>query len=103
MQVHADLCLIPIGSGVSVSAYIAACQKVFEDAGLSHQLHAYGTNVEGEWDAVMAAIKACHQTVHAMGAMRISSTVKLGTRTDRAQTLQDKIDSVNNKRSENPR
>ena len=60
-------------------------------------MHAYGTNVEGEWEAVFAAVKRCHQAVHEMGAPRISTTIKLGTRLDREQSMQDKIDSVNRK------
>lgn len=95
MNVHVDLCLIPIGGACSVSADIAECQRVFKEHGLTHYLHAYGTNVEGDWDAVMAAIKACHQRVHALGRTRISSTLKIGTRTDRDdQMLADKITSV---------
>ncbi len=99
MNVIVDLCVIPLGVGVSVSAYVAACQKVLEEAGLSHQMHAYGTNIEGEWDAVFAAVKACHEVVHEMGAPRVSTSMRVGTRTDRAQSMQDKIDSVAQKRA----
>ena len=94
MHVIIDLCVVPIGVGTSVSAYVAACQKVLEEAGLSHTMHAYGTNIEGDWDAVMAAVKRCHEVVHAMGAPRISSTMKVGTRTDRRQSMADKVESV---------
>jgi len=94
MHVIADICVVPIGVGTSLSDYVSACEEVFRDAGLEHTLHAYGTNVEGEWDAVMAALRACHERVHAMGAPRISTTVRLGTRTDRAQTMADKLASV---------
>ena len=97
MKVMIDLCVVPIGVGVSVSEYIAACERILDEAGLRHQLHAYGTNVEGEWEAVFAAVKRCHQAVHEMGAPRISTTIKLGTRLDREQSMQDKIDSVNRK------
>ncbi|WP_308367929.1 MULTISPECIES: MTH1187 family thiamine-binding protein [unclassified Microbulbifer] len=97
MKVHADLCVIPIGVGVSVSDYIVECQRVLRDAGLKHRMHAYGTNIEVEWDEVMAAIKRCHERIHALGAPRISTSLKLGTRTDREQSLQDKIDSVESK------
>jgi len=98
MRVIADLCLIPIGIGVSVSKEIAACERVLSDAGLKTKLHAYGTNIEGEWDDVFAAIKRCHQVVHEMGAPRISSNLRFGTRTDRQQTMEDKIQSVEQKR-----
>ncbi len=89
-----DFCVVPIGVGVSVSAYVAECQRVLAGSGLSYQMHAYGTTVEGEWEAVFAALRACHERVHAMGAPRISTSLRLGTRTDRAQSMEDKIESV---------
>ena len=97
MKVHADLCLIPMGAEVSVSKEIALCQTIFETSGLSHQLHAFGTNIEGEWDDVMAAVKACHEGVHQLGRVRVTSTLKIGTRTDRMQSLDDKVKSVTDK------
>ncbi|MCH7880322.1 MAG: MTH1187 family thiamine-binding protein [Proteobacteria bacterium] len=97
MKVLADVCVVPMGVGVSVSKYIVECEKIFAAAGLSHQLHAYGTNVEGDWDEVMAAIKKCHEVIHGMGAPRIGTTIRLGTRIDREQSMQDKIDSVTSK------
>ena len=97
MNVIMDLCIVPLGVGVSVSRYIAACQRVLTEAGLATHLHAYGTNIEGEWDTVMAAVKRCHQVVHDMGAPRITTTIKLGTRIDRAQSMQDKVRSVEEK------
>jgi uncharacterized protein (TIGR00106 family) len=97
MHVVVDLCVIPIGVGVSLSDYIAECQRILEKAGVSFELHAYGTNIEGEWDAVFAAVKECHQKVHAMGAPRIATTLKVGTRTDRAQSMADKVSSVTEK------
>lgn len=94
MNVIADLCLVPLGVGVSVSAHVATCQRVLKERGLSVELHAYGTNIEGPWDEVMSAIKACHEAVHQMGAPRITTTLKLGTRTDRQQSMADKVQSV---------
>jgi uncharacterized protein (TIGR00106 family) len=97
MKVLVDLCIVPIGVGVSLSAYIAACEKVLTGAGLKTSLHSYGTNIEGEWDDVFAAVKRCHEVVHGMGAPRITTTIKLGTRTDRSQTMEDKVQSVQEK------
>ncbi|MFM7469129.1 MAG: MTH1187 family thiamine-binding protein [Vampirovibrionales bacterium] len=99
MDVIIDLCIVPLGVGVSVSEYIAACEKLILRAGLNHHLHAYGTNIEGDWDAVMAVVKQCHETVHAMGAPRITTTMKLGTRTDKTQHIEDKIQSVQRKQA----
>jgi uncharacterized protein (TIGR00106 family) len=97
MNVILDLCIVPIGVGVSLSPYVAACEKVLAEAGLKTALHAYGTNIEGEWDKVFAAIKRCHEVVHGMGAPRVSTVIKLGTRTDRNQTMDEKIRSVEGK------
>jgi len=97
MQVIADLCVVPLGVGVSVSKYVTVCEKVLGEAGLKTRLHAYGTNIEGEWDAVFAAIKRCHEVIHAMGAPRITSTLRFGTRTDRGQSMDDKVQSVQKK------
>jgi uncharacterized protein (TIGR00106 family) len=94
MNVIVDLCIVPIGVGVSLSPYVAACENVLSKAGLKTMLHANGTNIEGEWDEVLAAIKKCHQVVHEMGAPRIFTVIKLGTRIDRAQTMEQKISSV---------
>ncbi len=92
-----DLCVVPIGVGVSVSTYVAACERILHEAGLKTQLHAYGTNIEGDWDVAFAAVKRCHEVVHEMGAPRISTTIKLGTRTDRDQTMEQKVKSVEEK------
>ncbi|WP_399234800.1 MULTISPECIES: MTH1187 family thiamine-binding protein [Synechococcales] len=94
MKVIVDLCVVPIGVGVNLAPYIAACERVLLDAGLKIQLHPNGTAIEGEWAPVFSAIEACHAAVHAMGAPRIFTTVKLNTRTDRDQTLEDKVASV---------
>ena len=97
MKVIADLTVIPIGVGVSLSKYVAACEKVLTEAGLEINLHAYGTNIEGEYDQVFAAIRRCHEEIHAAGAPRISTTIKLGSRIDRVQTMVDKMKSVEEK------
>ncbi|NTV45805.1 MAG: MTH1187 family thiamine-binding protein [Chlorobiales bacterium] len=100
MKVMIDFSVVPMGVGVSVSKYVAACERVLKDAGLKTMLHAYGTNVEGEWDEVFAAVKRCHEVVHEMGAPRITTSIRVGTRTDRDQTMEDKIKSVEMKLKE---
>lgn len=94
MKVIADIAIIPLGVGLSLSPYVAACEKVLEEAGLEPRLHANGTNVEGDWDQVMGALRRCHEVLHRMGAPRIATNLRLGTRTDRDQTMDDKLSSV---------
>lgn len=99
MNVQIDLSIIPLGVGVSLSRYVAACERVITDAGPDPRLHAFGTNVEGDWDEVLAAVKRCHEVMHEMGAPRVSTTMRLGTRVDREQSLADKVKSVESKLS----
>ena len=99
MNVIVDLCIVPVGVGVSLSSYVAACEKVLSEAGLKAVLHANGTNIEGEWDKVFTAVRRCHEAVHTMGAPRIFTVMKVGTRTDRSQTMEEKTESVKAKLS----
>jgi len=94
MKAIADVCIIPIGVGVSLSAQVAACERVLTSAGLKTELHANGTNIEGEWDAVMAAVKRCHEVLHEMGVPRVHTEIRIGTRSDRTQSMEDKLASV---------
>jgi uncharacterized protein (TIGR00106 family) len=98
-SVHAiaDISIVPLGVGLSLSSYVAACERVLREADLNPRLHAYGTNVEGQWDEVMAALKRCHEVLHEMGAPRVSTNLRIGTRTDKTQTMNDKIASVEQK------
>ena len=94
MKLIADVSIIPLGVGLSLSSYVAACEKVFTDAGLEPRLHANGTNLEGEWDDVVGAIKRCHEVLHQMGVPRLATNVRLGTRVDREPSMDAKLRSV---------
>ncbi len=94
MQVQMELCLIPLGVEGSLAPWIARCERIFVDAGLRPELHAWGTNVEGDWDTVMACVRRCHVELHAAGAPRLHSAIKLGTRIDKPQALADKVRAV---------
>jgi uncharacterized protein (TIGR00106 family) len=97
MNVIVDIAIIPIGVGVSLSRYVAACETILVEAGLKPQLHANGTNVEGEWQVVFDSLKKCHEHLHKMGAPRVATNIRLGTRVDKVQTMDDKIISVQEK------
>jgi len=94
MRVSIDLCLVPIGVGVSLSPFIATCQKIIEVTGLDYELGPNGTAIEGEWEEVFACVRACHQAVHDSGAPRIYTTLKINTRIDRDQSFIEKVEKV---------
>lgn len=86
--------LVPIGTGTSVSSYIAAVERVLEQSGLTFEVNANSTNVEGEWEEVFAVIRRCHEVVHGEGAPRIHTCLQVGTRVDREQRMAEKLESV---------
>ena len=57
MKAIVSFTVVPIGVGTSLARYIAACERVLQDTGLTVELHANGTNVEGEWGQVFEAIR----------------------------------------------
>ncbi|KAK8933062.1 hypothetical protein H634G_07301 [Metarhizium anisopliae BRIP 53293] len=92
---YADFCLIPVGTGnVSVAEEVAQVQRVLEASGLKYTLHSAGTTVEGSWDDVMAAIGKAHAVVHQKGVVRVQSSMRVGSRTDKKQTAEDKVKRV---------
>ena len=97
MRMTAMISVIPIGAGLSLSPYVAACERILREAGLEPVLHAHGSNVEGEWSVVMEALERCHEELHSMGVPRISTYVKLGTRTDKEISMDAAVESVREK------
>lgn len=94
MNIIADLCIVPMGVGPSVSRYIRAISTTIQASSLSHQIHANGTNIEGEMAAVSACIELCCAQLHDMGVERIFCTMSFSTRNDKAQTMADKLASL---------
>ncbi|KAJ1579186.1 hypothetical protein NDA14_002807 [Ustilago hordei] len=88
----ADFCLIPVGTPTtSVGKYITECQRVLEsmkDQGIRYEVHGYGTNLEGTFPVVCKAIELCHEAVHRLGAQRIATDIRIGTRTDKPAPTQ---------------
>ncbi|KAI2609146.1 hypothetical protein GGR54DRAFT_633049 [Hypoxylon sp. NC1633] len=84
-----------VGTGnVSVAEEVAAVQKLLKASGLTYTMHSAGTTVEGSWDEVMKIIGQAHSVVHAKGVVRVQSSMRVGTRTDKKQTAQDKVKRV---------
>ncbi|KAI9592855.1 hypothetical protein BDF19DRAFT_450348 [Syncephalis fuscata] len=92
--VMVEFSLLPIGEGVSVSKYVAACQHILKTRKVEHEMHAMGTNLIGTWQVTMQAIDECRRVVHDMGADRVSVSVKIDSRRDKAASFANKVASV---------
>ena len=90
MRATAELQVVPIGRGISVREEIARVVRLLGDYDFIIQTHASGTNIEGELEDILAAVRSVHETLHEAGTVRIVSYLKLETRTDKIPTLAGK-------------
>jgi uncharacterized protein (TIGR00106 family) len=85
--------ITPLGVGESVSAAVADAVRLVRESGLPNETNAMFTNVEGDWDEVMALLKACVDTV-AESAPRVSVVVKIDHRPGTTDGLTHKVAAV---------
>lgn len=83
----------PLGIGDSVGEVVADAVRIVRDSGLPNETNAMFTNVEGDWDEVMAVVKACVDAVLER-APRVSVTMKLDVRPGHEGALAAKVASV---------
>lgn len=100
MKVLVNFSVVPLGVGASVSEQVTACIGVLEASGVQFTLHANGTNVEGEFDEVMAAVRRCIEKLESMGVPRVYTVMTMDARFDKAQSMETKVRSV--ERSKEP-
>ncbi|MCP4203235.1 MAG: MTH1187 family thiamine-binding protein [bacterium] len=91
MKAVAEIQVVPIGVGVSVRAQVRRAQELIRESGLVVQEHSFGTNVEGDLEAILDVVELIHEVLHAEGAPRLSTSIKLGTRTDKQPDLASKL------------
>ena len=94
MKVAADLCIVPMGVGPSVSPYVREIKTIIDASGLSAVMHPNGTNIEGELSDICRLVERCEARLADMGVQRIFFTLIFSTRRDKDQSLADKIAAV---------
>lgn len=85
--------IAPVGSGESVSADVAEVIRLVRESGLPNETNAMFTNVEGEWDEVMALVKACTEKL-AERAPRVSLVMKVDYRPGVTGALRSKVETI---------
>jgi uncharacterized protein (TIGR00106 family) len=83
----------PSGGDESVSEAVAAAVRVVRESGLPTETNAMFTNVEGEWDEVMAVVKAATMAVAAVSP-RVSLVLKADLRPGVEGAMTAKVASV---------
>jgi uncharacterized protein (TIGR00106 family) len=92
----AEFSIVPIGSGTSLSKYVAECLSIVKESGLNHQLTPMGTVLEGESAEVIPVIMRCHERVMQMSE-RVVTSIKIDDRRDRPNDMERKVQSVQEK------
>ena len=87
----------PTGGDASVGAAVAEAIRVVRASGLPNETNAMFTNIEGEWDEVMAVVKQAVDVVAAISP-RVSLVLKADIRpgytdqlTAKAQRIEDAL------------
>lgn len=89
----ADLSIIPVGSGVSISSEIARVIEIIDRSGLPYRVSPMGTVLEGEWGRVMDVIKACHDEVM-KESERVFTKVTIDDRKGKTDRIRGKVASL---------
>ena len=98
-KVIAEVTVVPLGTAsTSLSAYVAEVEKVLcEFPGLKSLLTPMSTILEGELADVLEAVRAMHETPFQKGAQRVSTTLRIDDRRDKAITMEGKLAAVKDK------
>ena len=100
----AAVSISPIGAGVSVSAYVAAAERVARAQDeVAVRLDPMFTTLEGDLPAIFALVQAMEEAVFAEGAVRVSTLLKIDDRRDRPADMQGKLASVERRLAETPK
>ncbi len=96
----AEISIVPIGTAAtSLSPYVAGAVQILKDSGLSYELSAMGTIIEGPLSDVLEVIRRMHESPFDKGASRVYTVIKLDDRRDAATGIRHKVESVEKKLS----
>jgi len=71
----AELSIIPLGKGTSLSDELSEILKLIDASGLPYQLTPSGTCIEGDWDALMRVARQCHDHARSVSQHVITTLV----------------------------
>ena len=91
-----EFSMFPLGKGESVGKYVARSLDIIDRSGLEYRLHAMGTVLEGDWDAVFGVVTRCFEAMR-KDCNRISVAIKVDYRKGRRGRLVAKVASIERK------
>lgn len=97
-MVTAEISLYPVGTdSPSLSFYIAKSIESIQDISqITYQITPMGTVLESDsMEKIFEATRVMSETIHRLGVKRLEIILKIDSRTDKKQSAQDKMDSLN--------
>ncbi|QLH08805.1 MTH1187 family thiamine-binding protein [Candidatus Nitrosotenuis sp. DW1] len=97
-MIHAEISIYPIGTdSTSVSIYVArAIEAIGDFKDVKYKITPMGTVLESDRiERIFEASKIMTDAVHRMGVKRVEVILKIDSRSDKNQTIDSKVDSVN--------
>lgn len=89
----AEVSIVPLGKGASVSEFVAESMKIIDASGLDYRMNPMATVIIGGYDEVMEVVRRCHMRMMEL-SQRTITTIKIDDRNDKKATLDSKIRSV---------
>ncbi|MDI9610749.1 MAG: MTH1187 family thiamine-binding protein [Archaeoglobaceae archaeon] len=91
----ADVSIIPIGVGESVSRFVRRAVEELRKSGLKVEVTAMSTIVEAEnIESLFSAVQKAREVVFEMGAKRVYTIVRIDERRDKELTIEGKRSAV---------
>ena len=93
MNTLAAVAIAPFGVGDELAPYVAEAIRVIRDSGLSHRTTSMFTEIEGDWDEVMAVVRDATMALADQG-VRTEVIMKADIRPGHTDTLHTKVEKV---------
>ena len=96
-MIQAEISIYPMATKTtSASFYIAkAIESIKDMENLRYEINSMGTILESDdIDVINKASKNMIETVHHLGINRVEVMIKIDSRTDKQQKMEEKLDSI---------
>ncbi len=87
------LAIAPVGVGEELSKHVAEVVKIIRASGLPNKTHSMFTEIEGDWDAVMAVVKRATFALAEKG-IRTEVVLKADIRPGVSNMMTGKVDRL---------
>lgn len=93
MNVLVAVAIAPFGVGDELAPYVAEAIRIIRDSGLPQRTTSMFTEIEGDWDEVMAVVRDATFVLAEQG-IRTEVILKADVRPGHADTIDRKIEAV---------